>query len=117
MSFEYFDYTRIFFFDLSIELIKNTEINEYTIKLIDNKLPFYEPIYNLSIIELEILKIYIKTHLNTKFIRLSKSFIDASILFDKKSNSSFHLRINFNNLIIKNEYTSPLINENLDCLD
>lgn len=34
--------------------------------------------------ELKILKTYIKTYLNTGFIQLSKSFIDAPILFDKK---------------------------------
>ena len=34
--------------------------------------------------ELETLKIYIKTHLKTGFIRPSKSPVSASILFDKK---------------------------------
>ncbi len=69
--------------------------------------------------ELEILKIYIKTHLETGFIQAFKSPANAPILFDKKLDSSFHLCIDYqslNNLTIKNKYLLPLIWETPDCL-
>lgn len=58
----------IFFFDLVIEFSKNTGINKYVIKLIDDKQPFYRSIYALSLIELETLKTHIKIYLKTRFI-------------------------------------------------
>lgn len=58
----------IFFFDLVIGFSKNTGINKYTIKLIDDKQPFYGSIHALSLIELETLKTHIKIYLKTRFI-------------------------------------------------
>lgn len=63
-------------------LQKHNGLNDYTIELIKNKHPLYGLIYNLSQVELEILKIYIKTHLKTEFIQLFKSFVRALICFD-----------------------------------
>lgn len=51
-----------------MEISENTGINEYTIVLEDGKQPFYGLIYSLRLVELEILKIYIKTYLKTRFI-------------------------------------------------
>lgn len=51
-----------------MELLENSRMNEYAIELIDGKQSFYEPIYTLSLVELETLKIYIETHLKTGFI-------------------------------------------------
>lgn len=88
-----------------MELSKNTQINEYAIKLLEDKQSFYRPIYTLSPVELEILKSYIKTHLKTGFIELSKSPADASILFNKKPNRSLYLCVDYwdlNNFTIKN---------------
>lgn len=76
-------------------------------------------IYAVSPIELETLKAYIKTHLITRFIRLSRSLAGAPILFDKKLDSSFCLYIDYwglNNLIIKNQYPFLLIVKTLDLL-
>ena len=69
--------------------------------------------------ELETLKIYIKTNLANGFIRPSKSPAGALILFDKKPDGSFRLCVNyrgFNNIIIKNRYPLLLVSESLDCL-
>ncbi len=69
--------------------------------------------------ELETLKIYIKTHLKTEFIQLFKSPARALILVDKKPDSSLYLCIDyrgFNNLTIKNWYPLLLIGESLDRL-
>lgn len=78
-----------------MELPKNIGMNEYAIKLMDGKQPFYGSIYALSPMELKILKIYIKTSLKTGFIQLFKSPTSASILFDKKPDNSFCLSVNY----------------------
>lgn len=102
---KYSDYADIFSTDLTMELLDNTGMNEYIIKLIEKKQPFYGPIYALKPIELETLKAYIKTHLKTRFIRSSKILIGAFILFDNKSDDNLCLYVNYqglNNLTIKN---------------
>ncbi len=78
-----------------MELSKNTDMNKHIIELIMENLPPYGPIYTLSPMELETLKAYIKTHLNTGFIWPSRSLIGASILFDKKPDGSLHLYIDY----------------------
>lgn len=80
-------------------------INEYTIKLIDGKKSSYEPIYSLSSVEIEILKIFIKIYLKTRFIQPFKSLTNIYIFFDKKLDNNLCLYVNyygFNNLTIKN---------------
>ena len=102
-----------------MELPENTSINEHAIKLIEGMQPPYGPIYSLGPVELETLKAYIKTYLKTGFIRPSKSPVDAPILFDKKTNESLRLCVDYrglNNLTIKNRYPLPLIGESLDRL-
>lgn len=103
--------------NLAIKLPENTSINKHAIELKDGKQPLYRPIYSLGLIELEILKIYIKTYSKTQFVWPSKSSADASILFDKKPDSNFCLCIDYkglNNLTIRNWYLLPLIGESLD---
>ena len=102
-----------------MELLENTGMNEHAIELVDGKQSLYKSIYALSPVELETLKAYIKTHLKTGFIRLSKSLIDAPILFDKKLDGNFCLYMDYqslNNLIIKNWYLLPLNSKALNCL-
>lgn len=71
------------------------DMNEHTIKLIDRKQSLYESIHTHSSIELETLKAYIKTHIKTRFIQSSKSFTDASILFDRKFDDNFCLYVDY----------------------
>ena len=100
-------------------LPERIELNEHAIDLEDGKQPPYGPIYSLSPVELETLKIYIKTHLKTGFIWPSKSPAGAPILFNKKPNGSLRLCVDYqglNNLTIKNRYPLPLIGELLDRL-
>ena len=69
--------------------------------------------------ELEILKTYIENNLAKSFIRLFKSLTGVFILFNKKSDKSLRLYVNyggFNNLTIKNWYFLPLIRKSLDQL-
>ena len=73
-------------------------MNKYTIELIEKKQQFYMPIYAFSLMELEIMKAYIKTHLKIRFIRPLKFPTNVSILFDKKSDSSLCLFIDYQGL-------------------
>ncbi len=69
--------------------------------------------------ELETLKVYIENNLASGFIRPSKSPAGAPILFDKKSDGSLRLCVDYrglNNLTIKNRYPLPLVGESLDRL-
>ena len=69
--------------------------------------------------ELETLKAYIETNLANRFIKPSKSPTGARILFDRKSDGSLRLCVNYqglNNLTIINRYPLQLIGESLDRL-
>lgn len=103
-----------------MELLENTRLYKYVIELIDGKQSSYGPIYTLSQVELETLKIYIKTYLKIEFIQHFKSPVDVLILFDKKSDDNLCLCVDYeslNNLLIKKQYLLPLIGETLDLLD
>ena len=78
-----------------MELHKNTGMNKHTIDLINGKQLLYKPIYIFSLVELATLKIYIKTHLKTGFIRPFKSSASALILFNNKFNTSLCLCVNY----------------------
>lgn len=67
---EYIDFAVIFSINLVIELLKNIYINKHKIEHIKDKHLPYEPIFNLSLVELEILKTYIKTYIKTEFMQL-----------------------------------------------
>ena len=86
---KYANYANVFFLNLAIELLKNTGMNKYTIKLEEGKQPPYKPIYSLGPVKLKSLKTFIEIHLKTRFFRLSKYLASAPILFDKKPDNSF----------------------------
>ena len=68
---------------------------------------------------METLKANIKINLANGFIKLSKSPNNAPILFDRKSDGSLRLCVDYwalNNLIIKNRYPLLLIGASLDRL-
>ena len=68
VSSKYADYADIFLFDLAMKLPKNIGNNKHAIQLEKDKQPPYRPIYSLELVELETLKIYIKTYLKTGLI-------------------------------------------------
>ena len=116
---EYSDFADVFSPDLASELPEHTGINDHAIELVEGQQPPYGPIYSLGPVELETLKAYIETNLANGFIRPSKSPAGAPILFDRKSNGSLRLCVDYrglNNLTIKNRYPLPLIGESLDRL-
>ena len=102
---KYLNIKDVFSKTFAIELFKHMNINEYIIKPKKSKELCYRLIYNFELIELKIVKTYIKTNLTNSSNKLFKSSAKAFILFVKKSNYSFRLYINYqglNNLIIKN---------------
>ena len=116
---KYSNYTDVFSPSLTSKLPEHTGINVHAIELVEGQQPPYRPIYSLGPIELETLKTYIETNLANRFIKPSKSSAGAPILFDRKSDGSFRLCVNYwglNNLTIKNQYLLPLIVESLDRL-
>ena len=116
---EYLDFANVFSEKNVLVLLERTKFNKYVIDLEDGKQLPYRLIYSLSPVELETLKTYIETYLKTGFIQPFKSSAGASILFDKKPDSSFRLYIDYrdlNNLTIKIRYPLPLIGESLDRL-
>ena len=116
---EYSDCSNVFLTENAAELLKNTGINDHPIKLEENNQPPFGSIYNLGLMELETLKTYIKTNLINNFINSSKSPTRAPILFDKKSDKSLRLCVDYwgpNNITIKNQYPLLLIGESLDQL-
>ena len=117
---EYSDFADVFSLDLTSELPKHSGINDHAIELVKScPQPPYEPIYSLGPVELETLKAYIETNLANGFIRPSKSPAGAPILFDRKSDGSLWLCVDYrglNNLTIKNRYPLSLIGESLDRL-
>ena len=80
---KYFDYSNVFSAENAIELPENTGINEHIIKLVEGKQSSFGLIYSLEPVELEILKIYIKTNLVNNFIQPSKSLAKTSIFLIK----------------------------------
>ena len=74
---EYLDFLNVFLEEKALILLEATELNQHAIKLQEGQQPPYGPIYSLGLVELEILKTYIKTNLANSFIRPSKSLASA----------------------------------------
>ena len=119
VSSEYSNFADVFCPKLATKLSKYTRINDHIIELVDDwQLP-YGPIYNLGSVELKMLKAYIENNLANSFIRSFKLPAKALIFFNKKSNSSLRICVNYqglNNLTIKYRYPLPLVRESLDWL-
>ena len=116
---KYSDSTNVFSEETALVLLERTKLNEHVINLEDGKQLSYRPIYSLGLVEMETLKTYIKSHLKTGFIRPFTSPAGTPMLFDKKPDGNFRLCVDyqgFNNLMIKNWYPPPLIEESLNRL-
>ena len=79
--FKYLDFLDIFLEEKTLILLETIDLNQHTIKLQKAYQLPYRPIYSLNLVELEILKTYIKTNLANSFIWPLKSLIGALILF------------------------------------
>lgn len=115
----YNKFANLFSLDRAIEFLDYIGINNYASKLVKGKPWPYGTIYSLNLLKLEILKKYIKTHPKKGFIRHFKWPIGAFILFDKKSQRSLRIYVNYQvpkNLTIKNHYLLSRISKWLNGL-
>ena len=78
---EYSNFSNLFSLDSAVKLPEHTRINDHSINLLNNKQLPYGPIYSLRLIELKLLKTYIKANLANSFINSSKSLSSILILF------------------------------------
>ena len=92
---EYLDFADVFSLNLASELPKYTGINDHAIELVKGWQPPYGLIYSLEPLELKTLKAYIETNLANRFIRPSKSSAGAPILFNRKSDGSLRLCVDY----------------------
>lgn len=83
---------------MPIKLSKNADINEHEIKLIESKQLLHESIFSLNLKELKTQKVYIETHLITRFIQSFMSPASAPILFDKNLDKSLRLFLDYRGL-------------------
>ncbi len=116
---KYTNFADVFSPRLAAELLEHTRINNHVIEFVDDWQLQYGSIYSLRPRELETLKAYIKNNLANGFIKPSKSSARAPIFFNKKPDGSLRLCMDYrglNNLIIKNWYLLPLVEESLDWL-
>ena len=90
---------------------------DHHIPLEDGAKPAFGPIYNLSELELKVLKQYLEEKLKNGSIRLSTSPFGSLVLFVKKPDGSLRLCADYralNRMTVKNRYPLPLISEIMD---
>lgn len=90
---KYLNYFYIFSLDFIKKHLEYISINNYLINLKNSKHFIYSLIYNLKLVELEILKFYIKINFYNNFIKLLKFSTSILILFIYKNNKNFYLYI------------------------
>lgn len=95
---KYADFEKVFSSKLAANFSKYIKINNHAIELVGDQQPSYNRIYNLSLIELERLKIYIKNNLANSFIRSFKFPTGTLIVFDKKPDKNLRLYVNYQEL-------------------
>ena len=92
---------------------------DHCIPLAEGAKPVFGPIYNLSELELSVLKKYLDDNLKRGFIRPSTSPFGAPVLFVKKADGSLRLCVDYralNRITTKNRYPLPLTSEIMDRL-
>nr|GEZ86785.1 hypothetical protein [Tanacetum cinerariifolium] len=111
------DYLKVFLNDL-LGLPPIREI-EFQIELVPRAIPIAKSLYRLAPSEMEELSGQLKELQDKGFIRPSSSPWGAPVLFVKKKDGSFRMRIYYrelNNLTIKNRYPLPRIDDLFDQL-
>jgi hypothetical protein len=114
---EYLEFSDVFFENEARQLPKH-EPHDHAIETKENP-SMSDPIYNLSLIELKVLKSYIEDNLTKDFITPSVFSSSAPILFIKKKDDELRLCVDYRDLnvvTIKNKYPLPLIQRLFDIL-
>ena len=93
ISKEYWNLTLVFSEKLADKLLEHGKHDDEIET--EDKQPLFEPIYNLSMIELGMLQAYINKNLKKSFIKESQWLSEASIQFVKKKYGLLHLCVNY----------------------
>jgi hypothetical protein len=117
ISSEYHDFLDVFSKEKT-DILSSHRKHDHRIKLekdheFDHE---YASLYNLSEEELQLMKKYLKEHLNKSFIESSTASYASSILFAKKSDDELRFCVNYrklNAIIKKNRYSISLIAETI----
>jgi hypothetical protein len=117
ISFEYHDFLNVFF-KKKADILSSHRKHDHGIKLEKNHESDHEyaSLYNLSEEELQLVKKYLKKHLNKDFIESSTASYASSILFAKKSDDELRFCVNYrklNAITKKNRYSISLIAETI----
>jgi hypothetical protein len=117
ISFEYHDFLNVFF-KKKADILSSHRKHDHRIELEKDHESDHEyaSLYNLSEEELQLMKKYIKEHLNKNFIESSTASYASSILFAKKSDDELRFCVNYrklNAIIKKNRYSIFLIDETI----
>jgi hypothetical protein len=117
MSFEYHDFLDVFFKE-KVDILSSHKKHDHRIKLEKDHESDHEyvSLYNLSKDELQLIKKYLKKHLNKEFIESSTISYASSILFAKKSEEELRFCVDYrklNVIIKKNRYSISLITETI----
>jgi hypothetical protein len=110
---EYHDFLNVFFKEKA-NVISFHKKHDHRIELLFEKKKDHEYafLYNLSEKELQLIRKYLKKHLNKDFIESSTAFYASLILFVKKSNDELRFCVDYrklNVIIKKNRYSISLI--------
>ena len=90
---------------------------DLNIQIKEDKLSFHKLIYSFSILELQMLREFLKENLKTDIIQLFHSLCGSSVLFMKKKNGSLQLCIDYqklNRITRKDHYPIPLVSDLLE---
>jgi hypothetical protein len=117
ISSKYHDFLNVFF-KKNADILSSHRKHDHRIKLekeheSDHE---YASLYNLSEEELQLVKKYLKEHLNKNFIESSTASYASFILFAKKSDDELRFCVNYrklNAIIKKNRYSIFLIAETI----
>ena len=102
----YFEFSNVFE-KKNLNKFLEHDFDDYVIKIFSKNFFLINFIYNLSRIELEMLRKYINENLKKKFIKFFKFSTKSFILFIKKSNDNLRLCVNYrklNVITIKNRF-------------
>ena len=92
---------------------------DHTIDILEGETPPHAKIYNMSEVELRVVKDYLNEMLLKGFIRPSSSPAGAPVLFSKKKDGGLRLCVDYrglNKITKKNRYPLPLIGNLIDQL-
>jgi hypothetical protein len=115
MSQKYHDFLNVFF-KKKVDILSSHRKHDHRIKFEKDHESDHEyaSLYNLSKEELQLMKKYLKEHLNKNFIESSTVFYASLILFAKKSDDELRFCVNYrklNAITKKNRYSIFLIAE------